>query len=295
MRTSTNKIYAYLFLLLIASVFFSPVQAQSDSIRIGESNPPPSKENWNDSKFSIRLRYFLSINKTIVGASTDDNNYSTFSYEDDLNMNRNDYNGLLDFRFHFGKHHYLGLSYYSINRSVNTILEEEIHFRKHDYPANSKIGVHFNASIIRLAYGYSFISNSHFETGAFAGFHVMTFNTGIVLEDQVQGETSTKDNITFTAPLPDAGLFGLYSLNNHWTAGAELGYFYIQYKDLTGRIFDTSLYVQYNLNRHWGFDLGYSYLGVNMNSDKPQLYLDLDWAYNGPFINLTYRFGKKGK
>lgn len=245
---------------------------------------------WTASPFSIRLGAFFAINQTDMGAGIDSNPYSIIDWENELGMNRNTYSGMLDFNVRIGKHNRINFSYYNIYRSNTIILEKDIHFGKHDYPVDSETKVYWNTNIFRLSYGFLFISDRHMELGALVGVHVMRFGFGLELIGNTI-QLSFKDDLNFTAPLPDLGLWGTYAFGKHWAVSAEASYFGIRVKNLKGRVLNAGLSVQYKLSEHWGFDIGYTGFGVKITLDRPHLKSDFDWYYSGIFANVTYRFG----
>ncbi len=245
---------------------------------------------WTAAPFSVRLGAFGAVNQTDIGAGTDNNPYSIINWENELGMNRNTYSGLLNINARIGKHNRIDFSYYNIYRSKTIELEKEIHFGEHDYPLDSEVKMHWNTNIFRLSYGYSLISNEHVELGVLAGFHVMRFGFGLELIGNTL-QLSFKDDLKFTAPLPDFGLWGTYALAKRWAISVEASYFSVKIKNIKGRVLNGGLSVQYKLSKHWGFDIGYTGFGVKINLDRKFLKSDFDWYYSGIFANVTYRFG----
>ncbi len=248
---------------------------------------------WSISKFSMRAGGFMAVNTTTLGATlgTQKAGYSTFSFENDLDMNRNTYSALLNFNVRLGKHNRIDFSYYNIYRKNTTIIDKDITFGEHIYHANSEITPHLNTNIFRLSYGYSFLSNAKFDIGALLGFHIMAFNAGLDFNGQTS-DLSYNDDVKFTAPLPDLGFFGTYAFARRWAIGTELGYFYLKYSDFTGRVLSGSLNLQFKLAEHWGVEAGYNWLDVRVDIDRQRLVAEFDWGYNGPFVNVVCRFGR---
>ncbi len=252
-----------------------------------------SNKPWTVSRFSVRLGAFWAINTTDLGVSLDGNHFTPISFEDDLNMDRNTYSGLFNFDARFGKHHRIDFSYFNIYRNKKLTLDKDIDFGKHTYPIDSYVKAYLNTNIFRLSYGYSFFSNPKFEVGALIGFHVMSFNIGM----EFAGETldlSQQDDVKFTAPLPDLGLWGTYAFHNRWAVSAELSYFYVKLKslDIDGRLLNANLYAQYKLNNHWEVALGYTGFDVLVNLDRKHLDGKFEWGYSGPVFEVAYKFGK---
>ncbi len=286
MVSKIKSVFLYLFFL----VFFINgvnIYGQSDST-LQQWRPD---KPWTVGKYTVRLGGFWAVNTTKLGAGIDGNDYSVFSFEDELKMNRNTFSGMLDLDARFGKHHRVDFSYFNIYRKTSTTIDKDIHFGEHVYPVNSDINAHFNTNIFRLSYGYSFLSNRQWEVGALFGFHVMAFNVGFDLDGE-NIEQSFNDDVNFTAPLPDVGFFGTYAINNRWAVSGELSWLYLKYKSIKGRILNASVSGQYRLNNRWELALGYSGYDVLIGLDRKHLDADFEWGYNGPFFNIAYKFGK---
>ncbi len=287
-----NRVLTGCFVCLFLFQIYSTVQSQTL-----ESQPVPvqhksSLDNkpWTVSRLSVRLGAFWAINSTDIGIGIDGRKHTSFNFENVLDMNRNTYSGLFNFNARLGKHNRIDFSYYNILRSSKATLEKEIQFGEHDYPVNSSVSAFLNTNVFRLSYGYSFYSNKKIEFGALLGFHVMLFNTGLRLNANTLS-LSYKDNVQFTAPLPDIGIWGTYAFAKHWALSTELSYFYMKYKIFDGRILNAALSVQYKISKHWEIDLGYTDFDVRVGLDRKRLSGNFEWNYNGPFLTAVYKFG----
>ncbi len=245
---------------------------------------------WPVSRYSIRLGGFWAINNTDLGISTDGAPFSVINFENRLGMNRHTGSVLVNFNARFGKHHRVDFSYYNLFRNKRVTTKQDIHFGEHDYPVDSDVKTHFNTNIFRLSYGYAFISNPTVEVGALLGFHIMAFGIGMDLRGETQ-QLSWNDDVNFTAPLPDLGLWSTYAFHHNWALTAEVGYFGIKISDFKGRLLGASLAGQYRLSEHWELDLGYTLFHVKVDYDRDRLQTDFKWSYNGPNLCIVYKFG----
>ncbi len=289
--------HCFLLLLALFLMQAANIHAQSDSTSIVIPAPSSVPDQWRAdkpwpiSKYTVRLGAFWAVNTTKLGAGIDGKDYSLFSFEDELNMDRNTYSGMLNFDVRFGKHHRIDLSYYNILRKKSTTIDREIHFADRVYPVNSDIDFHLNTNIIRLSYGYSFLSNKKWEVGGLFGFHVMAFDTGFDWDGN-NIDKSYNSDVKFTAPLPDVGVFATFAINDRWAVSGEASWLYVKYKDLTGRILNASFYGQYKLSRRWEVALGYNGYDVLVQLDRKRLDAEFQWGYSGPFANVAFKFGK---
>ncbi len=282
-----NK-YALLFILSLSMCVWGSY-AQVDSVK--KNSVSMDGKPWPVSRFSAHLGAFWAINTTQIGAGIDGRGYSVFSFENDLQMDRNTYSILFNFDTRLGKRNRINFSYYNIFRNTTVVLNKEIEFGEHTYPVDSESDIFLNTNIFRLSYGYSFVSNPQLELGALVGFHVMAFNMGFDLSGQTT-DLSYNDRVKFTAPLPDIGFYGTYAFHDRWAASIELSSLYVKYKSFTGRLLNASLGAQYRLADHWEVDLGYTVFDVLIRLNRRDLSANFDWGYNGPFVNVAYKFGR---
>ena len=148
--------------------------------------------------------------------------------------------------------------------------------------------------IVRIYYGYSFISKPTYEIGALIGAHVLLGDVGLRLEGATQ-QIEYKDNFDFTAPLPDLGVYGEFVLGKKVGLFANFNYFAIKVDNVDGRILSYNLTVLYNLYKNFSITGGYTGLNMRVDVEKERLNGFLKWGYNGPTITLNYSFGNHVK
>ncbi len=272
-----------IIILFASNILFS----QPDSLKQEHIWERP----WPNSQYSIKLGAFAAINNTYLGMGANHEPYSNIDFENTLGMDKNTYSWLANANVRLGRRHRIDFSYYNIYRNSNMSLQDSLHFRDNTYFIGSDVSAYLNTNIFRLSYGYAFLSNENLELGALLGFHVLAFDIGMKMQgDNANIEIS--DDAKFTAPLPDLGFWGTYAFHNRWAISGELSYFAVKIDGIKGEILNAALALQYRITRFLEIDLGYTNFDVIINIDRTHLQGDFNWNYNGPYINLAYKFGK---
>ena len=111
------------------------------------------------------------------------------------------------------------LSYFGLNRSSDYTLQKTINFGNNTYDVNASIHAFFNTYIYRLSYGYAILSKPNYEAGLLVGAHVVKASTGITTTGQTVNATVSND-YGVTAPLPDFGVWGGFTITPRWAINA---------------------------------------------------------------------------
>ncbi|NCD71948.1 hypothetical protein [Mucilaginibacter agri] len=248
---------------------------------------------WFVEKFKLSLGVFFPVNNTDIKVSNvHTGNGTDLDFEDDLGFNKNSTTFLADFQWRSSSRSRFDLSYYRINRSSDYSLKKDITFGDHTYNINSSVNAFFNTSIYRFSYGYAILSKPTYEAGLLVGAHVVKANLGIGLNGE-NLNLAYSDDLGFTAPLPDFGLWGGVSLSDRFALNGEADYLSLKIGDIWGRILGFNFLATYKVLPNLQLSAGYTGLNFKVDVTKTNLEGNLKWGYNGPNITAAFTFGRK--
>ncbi|WP_163399079.1 hypothetical protein [Flavobacterium fluviatile] len=296
-----------LFYLLIVFVSFFSSKAQTvaetsskDTLVSLESNASydqdiPEDLPWHARRFKFTAGVFFPSNNTEVQYGSNNGEFGDLiDFEKDLGFDKSSTSFMGAFEWRISRRSRLGAEFFYLKRTSTKTLEREIDFGDNTYPINARISAFADNQIVRISYGYAFISKPKYEIGALIGTHVLLGDMGIKLEAQTQ-EFEYRENFDFTAPLPDIGLWGEFVLGKKVGLYANFNYFALKVDNIDGRILSYNLSVLYNVYKNFSLTAGYSGLNIRVDVERERLNGYLKWSYNGPALSATYSFGNHVK
>ena len=273
--------------LIIGVAFFIFINVQ----------PLLAEESANDNpweKFSLNLGGFLSSSNTDLrfgsgaGLSVD--------LEDIFGLDTTTTEFRLEtyWRFSDNRRHRVDFSWFSLNRSGDRTISEQFTITPPQgediiIPAGTKIESFYDMDIYQLGYSYSFIQDSRLDFAGRFGLYVMPISLGFSATGFVDEEADQR----FTAPLPSLGLRMDLLIAPKWYFRNYVQFFYVEYENFTGSLFNLSSAIEYNPWKHVGFGMGVDALRLALQADGedyPGIDLegDVNFSYTG--ITLYGRF-----
>ena len=247
---------------------------------------------WFVSRFKLSAGLFVAVNNTDVRVENATGTKGTnIDFENDLGFNRGIGTFLADAQWRASRRSRFDLSYYGIHRTAFYTLKKDIDFGDHTYAVDSRVNAFFNTDIYRFSYGYALLSKPRYEAGLLIGAHVIGAGVGIGISGA--NVNSYSDAFSFTAPLPDVGVWGGYAINSRWAVNGEFSYLSLTVDNTKGRILSGYLNVTYRLPLLFEVSLGYTGFNFDVNTVRKNLSGDFKWSYNGPSLTGSYSFGKK--
>ncbi len=150
----------------------------------------------------------------------------------------------------------------------------------------------FNNAIYRFSWGYAILAKPTAELGLSIGTH--TLQTNIGLAATASGTTlSTNDNFDFTAPLPDLGIWGGFSMGPKWAFNGEISYFTISTGDVKGNVLGYNAALMFTPVKNLSLTLGYTGFDFNVDVKSTKESGSIDWGHNGLFLGASFSFGRK--
>ncbi|MBK0370341.1 hypothetical protein [Flavobacterium agrisoli] len=274
--------------LFIFGFTLGNIQAQESGVSDDSNNG-----TWLNHRYTIKLGAYFPLNTTVVKVGNESGNIGTeIDFAKDLGFSNYSTSFVADLNWRISRRSSLGFEYFHLNRSATKTLEKDIEFGDNTYNVNARVSSFFDSQILRVSYGYSFISKPKFEAGALIGAHVLFTDVGMRLETSSGSGAEIKDNFDFVAPLPDIGLWGNIAIAKNLDLFLNGNYFYIEVGDYSGRIFSYSAAFSYNVHRNIDIELGYTGLNFKVDMEKERLNGFLKWGYNGPALKVAYVFGR---
>lgn len=248
---------------------------------------------WFVERFKVTAGFFAPVNNTNIRVDGNNGKIGTdIDFEDDLGFNKNTSTFLGDFQWRMTSRSRWDFSYYRLDRSSSYAIQKDITFNGNTYNLGAQIDAYFNSNIYRLSYGYAILSKPTYEAGLLVGAHVVKFGIGLdATGNNISGSAQT--NVGLTAPLPDFGLWGGWTMGKKWAVNAEADYLDVTIKSITGRIIAYNAAVTFKPLKNLSFAAGYTGLNFKVDVDKEKLNGHLKWGYNGPSLTATFSFGRK--
>lgn len=250
---------------------------------------------WHGRRFKVTAGAFFPVNNTEIEVNGTNGNIGTdIDFEKDLGFQNNTVSFFGTFEWRASRRSRFNLEYFYLKRSSEKTLQKEINFQDHTYPVDARVSAFMDNEMIRIAYGYAIVSKPKYELGLLIGAHVMLADVGMRLEANTQ-ELEYHDNVDFTAPLPDIGIWGEFVLGRKVGLYANVNYFALKVNDIDGRIISYNLSVLYNVYKNFSLTAGYTGLNIRVDVTRPRIDGFFKWGYNGPTLAATYSFGNHVK
>ena len=197
----------------------------------------------------------------------------------------------IQLRWNFGSEDQWSLwgQYFKNKSSGDAVLKEDVEWRDVTFREGSFVGAGVSVEVIRLFAGYSFIKSDQTDFGAGIGIHNLDLSTYIEGEILVDdgGTGFYRGDASSSAPLPNLGVWYLYSPAKKWLLHARVDWISANIGDYDGTLWNTNVGVNYQLFRNFGLDLSYQYFNLNVGVDSSNWKGGADMTYSGPVISLT--------
>jgi hypothetical protein len=247
---------------------------------------------WFVRKYEAQFGIFMPFSNTDMRVGNDKGNLGTdVDLENDLGLKTYTFSAYTAFSWHISRRSKLSLSYFYIGRSATHTLERDIEFKDTTFHAFATVNTLFNTHIGRIAYSYAILSKPNYEAGFIIGSHIVNCNTKVELNSSI-GNLNYEDDLAFTAPLPDIGVFGGWAINDKMSINGDISYLPVSISDVTVNILSYNLAFQYQPIQNFGLSLSYTGLDFKVSIDGDPLNGYLKWGYHGPALTATYRFGR---
>src|SRR5262249_7412506 len=193
-------------------------------------------------------------------------------------------------RWRFAERWRLELAYFQLNRSGDTVIQQEIHWGDQDFLAGTEIQSKFDFSDLRTSVGYSVFKRPDKDVGVALGIHAATYDVSLsaVGTGLIGGSTSEEHKLL--APLPVLSIYGQFALTDEWAIETRLDRFAITFNNIYGNITSNVVDLAYQPFRHVGFGIGYRSFFINVRVTRPSWTAIFSQSYQGPFAYMNASF-----
>ncbi len=267
--------------------FFLNAQDSISNISAAQKNKLP---NWYTHKFELHFGAFFPLNNTQVRVGSNSTGKGTLlDLEDNLGFSKYTTSFFGTFSWQASKRSRFDLNYFYLSRSTRYTINKDIVFGENTYLADAELEAFFDTQILRFSYGYAIINKPKYQIGALIGTHVLFGDIGLRAETNI-GSGEINDNLDFTAPLPDLGLWNKFLISKKLAIYSNLNYLSLKIDNIKGRILSYNASLSYNVIPNLNLNLGYTGLNFRVDIEKERLNGFLKWGYNGPTITAMYAF-----
>lgn len=207
-------------------------------------------------------------------------------FEEDLGLDDSDNVFRFDAYYKFNSRHRLDASVFDLSRNGSGILTSEIEFGDKVFEVNSLVETDFDLSVFKVAYSYSLIDGEAGYLGLSGGLYVA--DAEIALTGVATGFET--ESASVTAPLPVVGFRGEYQLNDRWTLRGSTEFFFLEFEDFSGSLFDLYGAIDYQLFENVAVGVGANLVELDVDTDGERFIGAFDWKYSGANIYLKFDF-----
>jgi hypothetical protein len=198
-------------------------------------------------------------------------------------------------RWKFGSSRKWSLSgqYFSNNSSGRATLEEDVEWQGVVFQEGTFVEAGVKLAISRLLIGRSFVKNEQHDFGIGLGLHNLNLSAYIGGEVRVDDEEEgdyVRRKASSDAPLPNLGLWYLYSPASRWLLKARIDWISANVGDYDGTLWNANLGVNFQATDHFGIDLYYQYFDLDVNVDKSDWNGGANLRYSGPVLGVTFNW-----
>jgi hypothetical protein len=283
MKTINLQISACLLILLCSTV----VSAQS-SENSGVHPLMTSKFNLGIGVYSPRKQFELQVNGTNPGDEVD--------FDEALNLDESESTLSVDFRWRYTKNWSLWAQHWSIDSQGSATLTDDIIFDDITFLLGSTVSAGIKSTVTRIFFGRSFLnSKPRHELGFGAGLHWMEIDAFIstdvaTIPDIPDINGTRRKSVNAGVPLPNLGVWYMYSWSPKWVFGARLDWLSVSIGDYSGGLSDLQVGVNYQMSKIFGIGFSYDRFNLNVDATSSDINGKIETGQAGPRLVLTATF-----
>jgi hypothetical protein len=281
-----NTCLTTLFVLALSTG--SAIAQDSDSSR---KYHPFLSEN-----FHIGLGAFRPTKSRSLGGSTSIGSGAS----DSLDSTEDQSTGILNFRWRFTKNWHFQTTYWQTDSSTTDTLNKDYESPFDDliFKQGSSISSGIDTSILRLFWGRSFFRKPNHDWGVGLGLHWLEIDASIQGTVDIVNPTPPPAGIeivdraagSVSAPLPNMGIWYMYSWSPKWVVTTRLDWLDITFEEFSGSMYDASVGVNYQMSKHFGIGIGYNAFKLDVDVRKTEWDAGFETKQYGPRINITWNW-----
>ncbi len=237
-------------------------------------------------RFSLSLGWFFTDRETDTRFETSIGSPGTdIDLEDELGLDKTDSAFRLDGYYRFAPKHQINFSVFDLSRTASTQIQEDISWNNTVFVVDTVLTTDFDLAIYKVDYTWRFKQRDNWYLGLTGGLYIGDFDF-----DLFTTNVDLFDRGGATAPLPVIGLRGEYDFSERWTFRADGEFFFLEYQDFDGSLYDVYAGLEYSFSEHMGIGVGVNTVRMNLGLTKTNLSGDLDWEYTGAIVFFRFSF-----
>ena len=214
----------------------------------------------------------------------------TINLQDTFNMDTTAQVFRLDGYYRFTPKHSVEFAWYAIHNSSST--QHDFDWDDENISPIASLDTFFNTDIYKVNYIYSFYHSDKVELGLSAGLHITKIAIGFDGSYKSDStETSGKEDVGVTAPLPVLGIRLNYNILPSLSVKYAVDYFFITFEGAAGSMSDALLTIDYRMFKHFGMGIGINSTRMRFKADVGEEgELKLNHDVSGGLIYATVNF-----
>jgi hypothetical protein len=243
-----------------------------------------------DERFSFAISGFHSrFDTTLRVDSSEFDRGTTFGFERDLGLSRNDSLVRYEAAWRIAERHRLSFAYFDATRSHRARIRETLVFQGQTYPVNLDVDGEFEAEVIELLYHYALIDTDRVRAEVAIGLHALTLSAGLrAVSQDLEGRAAATTSAGTPLPVIGGNLF--WSLHPRWRLELQAQALQAKVNELDGRIYDLRAGINYRLSEHLDLGLNYNRFDMDLALKKARWAGSLNFSYHGPLLTLAAHF-----
>ncbi len=273
--------------ICISALFLVSVSAGVASAQ--ESGSSGKYHPFLSDNFHLGLGAYRPSQKRRLGADPTDGG----SAGESLDATDTQSTGLLNFHWRFTKNWSFQGTYWNTDSASEEILTEDFEFEDQVFQAGSFIRTGIDTSITRLFWGRSFFRKPSTDWGVGLGLHALDIEA--IVEGQIiavpgPGLESRRESASATVPLPNLGIWYMYSWSPKWVVTTRLDWLDVSIQEFSGQLIDLSVGVNYQMSDHFGIGLAVNAFRLDVEVESGGWKGSLLQEQIGPRLNLTWNW-----
>lgn len=274
-----DRIYLVSCMLFLSIIFCQPSVAQTaDSVNTEQKVKVP--------RFELSVAGIYSMLETNL-------RFETLAGLLGININLEEHMGLAKYKLmpvftgkiHIKNRHSIFGMYYGLPRSSSFLVDESFEFNGEVISINTQIDTYFNLNVGSIGYMYDVIRDEKAHLGLFLNFYYLSLKTGISSDQQLLNE-----DIWLKAPLPNIGAQTSYRIGKRFGFSGLISLFFLTFDDVSGSMHTLGAQMDYYVSPWLNLGLGYYWFDLNIEAEDTQFTGILDYTYQGPYLQLGFKF-----
>lgn len=244
-----------------------------------------------DQDFQLSVGGFFMSSDTRVRLDGEAQTGTDVDWESEFDLKDKD-NVRIDAFWRFAERHKLRLMVFENNRSGSRTLTRDIEFGDTTYPVTTTVEAGLDQGIYEIAYEYAFMRQEGLELSGSFGIHAIELTASLRgdVSGPGGGTAEAVEEASTTGPLPVLGFRVLWNMGNNFYLDGLAQFFYIQFDNYDGRLYDYKAGVTWFPARNFGVGIGYNSFVTRLEVEKEDFTGRLRVGYGGPMAYVTVGF-----